>query len=88
MKLDLLADNPGKLFWRYLISTVPASLLISLNFFVDTICVGQSIGELGLASLNIAVPVTGFLYALGSLFGAGGANLYSSSLGEQQERCK
>lgn len=86
MKLDLLADNPGKLFWRYLISTVPASLLISLNFFVDTICVGQSIGELGLASLNIAVPVTGFLYAIGSLFGAGGANLYSSSLGEQQER--
>lgn len=47
---------------------------------------GQSVGELGLASLNIAVPVTGFLYALGSLFGAGGANLYSSSLGEQQER--
>lgn len=34
MKLDLLADNPGKLFWRYLISTVPASLLISLNFLL------------------------------------------------------
>lgn len=85
MKLDLLADSTGKLFWRYLISTVPASILISLNFFVDTICVGQSVGELGLASLNVAVPVTGFLYALGYLFGTGGANLYSSCLGEQQE---
>lgn len=89
MKFDLLSDHPGKLFWRYLISTVPASILVSLNYFVDTICVGQSVGELGLASLNVAVPVTGFLYALGSLFGAGGATLYSACLGEQQtERAK
>ena len=85
MKLDLLSDNTGKLFWRYLFSTIPGSVIISLNFLVDTICVGQSVGEMGLASLNVAVPVTGLLYALGYLFGYGGANRYSGCLGEGDE---
>lgn len=84
MKLDLINDKIERIFPRYLIANIIGSVLISLNYFIDTICVGQSIGELGLASLNVAVPVTGLLYALGYLFGHGGANRYSGYLGEQK----
>lgn len=84
MKLNLITDRVDRIFPRYLVVNISASVLISLNYFVDTVCVGQSIGEMGLASLNVAVPATGFLYALGFLFGAGGANLYSGYLGKKE----
>lgn len=84
MKLDLITDRIERIFPRYLAANIASSILISLNYFVDMVCVGQSVGELGLASLNVAVPATGFLYALGFLFGAGGANRYSGYLGERK----
>jgi putative MATE family efflux protein len=58
-----------------------ATLLISTNFIVDSICIGQKFGEPGLAALNVVVPITGFLYALGYLFAYGGSIQYSSALG-------
>lgn len=84
MKLDLIADRIERIFPRYLAANIASSVLISLNYFADMVCVGRSVGELGMASLNVAMPTTGFLYALGFLFGTGGANRYSGYLGERK----
>ncbi len=78
----LLDTSVPKLFLRYLFPSVMATLLIAGNFLIDTICVGLKIGEAGLAALNVVVPVTGFLYAIGFLFGYGSSNLFSNLMGE------
>lgn len=77
----LLTKKPLSLYLQYLIPSLCASLVIGLNFLIDTVCVGQKIGEAGLAALNVVVPITGFLYALGFLFAYGASNLYSNHMG-------
>jgi Na+-driven multidrug efflux pump len=67
-----------KTFRRYLIPSVAATLLIAGNYLVDSIVVGLRLGEQALAALNIGVPVTGFLYALGYLFAYGASNHFTS----------
>ena len=73
---QLVSGNLKKLFLRYLYPSVASTLLIAGNYLIDTICVGMKIGETGLAALNVVVPVTGLLYALGS------SNLFSNHMGE------
>lgn len=79
---QLASGNLKKLFLRYLCPSVGSTLLIAGNYLIDTICVGMKIGETGLAALNVVVPVTGLLYALGYLFAFGSSNLFSNHMGE------
>lgn len=79
---QLAGGNVTKLFLRYLFPSVGATLLIAGNYLIDTICVGMKIGETGLAALNVVVPVTGLLYALGYLLSFGSSNLFSNRMGE------
>ena len=83
---DLLRGDLRPIFLRYLFPSIAATVMISINFFVDTLCIGQKLGELGLAALNFAMPVTGLLYAIGSLLGAGGATLFSAHMGRGETK--
>lgn len=76
-KLDLLQDNVRKTFMRYLVPSVSATVMISVNYFVDTLCIGRELGEAGLASLNLAWPITTVLYSVGLMFGVGGGAVFS-----------
>ncbi|MEG0485341.1 MAG: MATE family efflux transporter [Oscillospiraceae bacterium] len=84
-KQDLLHGHLRPIFLRYLFPSIAATVMISLNFFVDTLCIGQKIGESGLASLNFAMPSTGVLYAIGCLLGAGAATLFSAHIGRGEK---
>ena len=70
---DLIQESVGKLFSRYLFPSICATIMISINFFVDTLCIGRAMGEGGLAALNLSLPVTSLLSAVGSLLGVGGS---------------
>ena len=64
---------------------VPASigiLVMSLNILVDTIFVGQWIGSNAIAAINVVLPVSFFIAALGMSIGVGGASIISRALGE------
>lgn len=80
MKSDknLLQGNVRKTFYRYLIPGMSATIMLSANYFIDTLCIGQKLGEEGLAALNLAWPITTVLYALGYLMGAGSGARYSA----------
>ncbi|TCL41532.1 MATE family efflux transporter [Harryflintia acetispora] len=78
---DLIQESVGKLFSRYLFPSICATIMISINFFVDTLCIGRAMGEGGLAALNLSLPVTSLLYAVGSLLGVGGSTRYSAAMG-------
>lgn len=78
---DLGEEPIGKLLIR---QAVPASigiLVMSLNILVDTIFVGQWIGSIAIAAINVVLPVSFFIAALGMSIGIGGSSIISRALG-------
>ncbi|MGO1751510.1 MAG: MATE family efflux transporter [Psychroflexus sp.] len=64
--------------------SVPASigiLVMSINILVDTIFVGNWIGPIAIAAINVVLPVSFFIAALGMAIGIGGASVISRALG-------
>ena len=65
--------------------SIPASigiLVMSLNILIDTVFVGQWIGSEAIAAINVVLPVSFFIAALGMSIGVGGGSIISRSLGE------
>lgn len=65
---------------------VPASigiLVMSLNILVDTIFVGHWIGATAIAAINVVLPVSFFIAALGMSIGIGGSSIVSRALGAE-----
>ena len=65
---------------------VPASigiLVMSLNILIDTVFVGQWIGPNAIAAINVVLPVSFFIGALGMAIGIGGSSIISRALGDQ-----
>src|SRR5690554_3537315 len=63
---------------------VPASigiLVMSLNVLVDTIFVGNWIGPIAIAAINVVLPISFFIAALGMAIGIGGSSMISRALG-------
>jgi len=78
---DLGTQPIGKLLIK---QAVPASigiLVMSLNILVDTIFVGNWIGSVAIAAINIVLPVSFFIAAIGMAIGIGGSSVISRALG-------
>ena len=79
-----LGNQPiGKLLIK---QAVPASigiLVMSLNILVDTIFVGNWIGPTAIAAINVVLPVSFFIAALGMAIGIGGSSIISRALGAE-----
>ena len=66
--------------------SVPASigiLVMSLNILIDTIFVGHWIGSQAIAAINVVLPVSFFIAALGMSIGVGGSSIISRALGSK-----
>lgn len=75
----------GKLLIK---QSVPASigiLVMSLNILVDSIFVGNWIGSIAIAAINVVLPVSFFIGALGMAIGVGGASIISRALGSENK---
>ncbi len=79
--MDLLKDSPRKLFFKYLIPSVSATMVTSIYLLADSIMVGKGIGELAIAALNLVLPLFNVLFGTGALFGVGGGVLFSVAMG-------
>ncbi len=79
---EQLGTEPiGKLLIK---QAVPASigiLVMSLNVLVDSIFVGNWIGSIAIAAINVVLPVSFFIAALGMAIGVGGSSIVSRALG-------
>ncbi len=79
---EKLGSEPiGKLLIK---QAVPASigiLVMSLNILVDSIFVGNWIGSIAIAAINVVLPVSFFIGALGMAIGIGGSSIISRALG-------
>jgi putative MATE family efflux protein len=81
---ELLGTLPiSKLLLQQALPASIGILVMSLNILIDTIFVGRWIGSNAIAAINVVLPVSFFIAALGMSIGVGGASVISRSLGEK-----
>ncbi len=65
------------LFRRYFIPTLMGMLVTAIHVLIDGIFVGRGIGSLGVAAVNIVVPLFTICTGIGLLIGVGGSTIIS-----------
>lgn len=83
--MNLQTDNIRKIYFRFLVPSLFSGLVMSIYSLVDMIVVGQYEGAAGTAALACIAPLWPFFCCLSTLFGNGGAVLFSNAKGEGKE---
>ena len=68
-------------FFRYALPSMLSQLLNSCFIIVDGFFIGRNLGDIGLAAINVAWPITAFIQAVSLGLGLGGAVRLSTALG-------
>ena len=79
---SLGVDPIGKLLIKQAFPASMGILVMSLNILIDTIFVGRWIGADAIAAINVVLPVSFFIAALGMAIGMGGGSIISRALGK------
>ncbi|PNV63470.1 MATE family efflux transporter [Clostridium sp. chh4-2] len=84
--LNLLEDHVRALFLKYLIPSVSATFVTSIYILADTVMIGRGVGAVGIAALNLLLPLFSLFFGTGVLLGVGGGVLFSVSKGKGEEK--
>ncbi len=68
-------------FWRYALPSMFSQLLNSFFIIVDGFFIGQNMGDVGLAAVNVAWPLVAVIQAVSLAIGTGGAVRLATSVG-------
>lgn len=68
-------------FWKYVVPSLITFLVTGIYVSVDGFFVGRVVGDIGLASINMAWPLASLILALGTGIGMGGAINISNYMG-------
>ncbi len=84
---DLVKDNLWSLAFSLAIPTALAQLVNVLYAIVDRMFIGhiEEVGELALAGIGVAAPITTFLTSFASLVGLGGAPIMAMKAGHKEK---
>ena len=82
---DFGTEPIGKLLVRQAVPAAIGILVMSLNILIDTIFVGHWIGAQAIAAINVVLPVSFFIAALGMSIGIGGSSIISRALGAKSK---
>ncbi|SFU27028.1 putative efflux protein, MATE family [Pustulibacterium marinum] len=82
---ELGTDSIGKLLVKQALPASIGILVMSLNILIDSVFVGNWIGSLAIGAINIVLPASFFIAALGMAIGIGGASMISRALGSNRE---
>lgn len=83
--INLLETPVRRVFLNYLVPSISASLVTSIYILADTMMIGRGIGPIGIAALNIILPIFNVLFGCGMLCGIGGSVLFGFSMGKGKE---
>ena len=81
VKQTRTVEEMQKSFFKYIIPATIGTLLGGLYGVVDGYFVGNTLGDVGLAAINIIYPIGSILFAIGSMIGMGGSVIMSIHLG-------
>ncbi|MEG6584943.1 MATE family efflux transporter [Dendrosporobacter sp. 1207_IL3150] len=83
---EALGKEPvGKLLWDFSVPAIVGMMVNGLYNIVDSIFVGNYVGEVGLTAVTIAYPIMLVMMAFGMLVGIGAASLVSIRMGERNQ---
>ncbi len=82
----MLEKEPYKVFLKYIIPSILGLLAVSSSSIVDGYFVGNYVGSIGLASINIAYPIFSILFGVGLMFAVGGSVMVAKLLGENKKQ--
>jgi putative MATE family efflux protein len=82
---QLGSESIGKLLIKQALPASIGILVMSLNVLVDSIFVGNWIGSIAIAAINVVLPVSFFIGALGMSVGIGGSSIISRALGANNQ---
>jgi len=80
----MLEDKPYRVFLRYVIPSILGLLAVSSASIIDGYFVGNYVGAIGLASINIAYPIFSILFGVGLMFAVGSSVMAGKLLGQKQ----
>lgn len=69
-------------FLKYSVSSMFSMFVTSLYTIVDGIFVGKGIGDVGLAAVNMVLPITIMYFGIATMLAVGGGAMVSKSFGE------
>lgn len=84
--MKFLNENIKSLYFKYLVATFGSAMITSIYSLVDMAMVGQYYGPVGTATLTIVAPIWNIIFSLGLLTGIGGAVLYSTTKGQNENK--
>lgn len=76
--------NNQRAFFRFVIPSIMAFALSGVYTIVDGFFIGNSLGDNGLAAINLAYPISAFIQAVGTGIGLSGAIRYTILRGQEQ----
>ncbi len=82
---DFMIAN-SKTFWKYVAPAVGGMLICGSYSIVDTIFVGQGLGDIGLAGVALTWPIEMTVGALASMMGSGAGVMISQARGAKDEK--
>ena len=79
---DLKKDSIPRVFLHYSLLSIAGLSAMSINIMLDGIFIGRFVGGMGLAAINLVLPLFPILLAIGMCFGYGGAALVGIEFGK------
>ena len=79
-------EKMGKLLFSMSLPVIIAIIISAIYNIVDTIFIGRSVGQLGVAGIGVGFPVQLMVNSLGILIGLGGSSVISRALGSNDNR--
>lgn len=76
--------KPKGEFWRYVLPSMASQMLNSLFIVVDGFFIGQNLGNVGLAAINVAWPIVAVIQAVGLAVGTGSAVYFAMAKGREE----
>lgn len=81
--MNLDTGKEINLYIKYLLPTICAMVFNAIYIITDTLMIGKGIGEEGLVTLNLLLPIFSAYFGIGYLFGVGGSVLLSVAKGKK-----
>lgn len=83
-KNALETENISKLFFKFAIPSIFGMLIVSLEVMIDGMFLGRNVGSLGLAAVNLSMPLINFIMSVGLMICVGGGVITSIYFGKKK----
>ena len=83
---EVLNGNIFKVWAKFIIASVVGVVLNTIYTMVDGIFIGQGVGEVGLAGVNIAWPAVTLVVGIGLMIGIGTSSIIAIYMGKGENK--